>query len=73
MTDPPTEPMRPLDDYTQKVQRSRARGTVYPYELVPLLTGADGSFVEYDLDDDGALVPVDRPPDATRPASSSAW
>ena len=61
MTAPPTEPLRPLDEYAQKVQRSQARGTVYPYELIPLLTGSDGSFVEYDLDESGALVPVDRP------------
>ncbi|MEE2031360.1 ATP-binding protein [Rhodococcus chondri] len=66
MTDPPKEPLKPLDEYTQKVQRSRARGTVYPYELIPLLTGNDGSFVEYDFEEgtsglDGKLVPVDRP------------
>ena len=61
VTEPPTEPMRPLDEYTQKVQRSRARGTVYPYELIPILTGAEGNFTEYDLDDAGKLVPVDRP------------
>ncbi|MCX5042922.1 ATP-grasp domain-containing protein [Aldersonia sp. NBC_00410] len=60
-TEPPTEPMRPLDEYTQKVQRSRARGTVYPYELVPLLAGPQGSFTEYDFDKSGAFVPVDRP------------
>jgi acetyl/propionyl-CoA carboxylase alpha subunit/acetyl-CoA carboxylase carboxyltransferase component len=58
---PPTEPLRPLDEYAQKVQRSQARGTVYPYELIPLLTGPEGSFVEYDLDASGTLVPVDRP------------
>jgi biotin carboxyl carrier protein len=28
--DPPTEPLRPLDGYAQAVQRSRARGAVYP-------------------------------------------
>ena len=61
MTAPPTEPLRPLDEYTQKVQRSQARGTVYPYELIPLLTGSDGSFVEYDFDESATLVPVDRP------------
>ncbi len=42
------------------MQRSRARNTVYPYELIPLLTGNNGSFVEYDFDDKGELVPVDR-------------
>ncbi|GGG21289.1 fused acetyl/propionyl-CoA carboxylase subuit alpha/methylmalonyl-CoA decarboxylase subunit alpha [Rhodococcoides trifolii] len=61
VTEPPTEPMRPLDQYTQKVQRSQARGTMYPYELVPLLTGADGTFVEHDLDESGRLAPVERP------------
>ncbi len=60
VTAKPTEPLRPLDEYTQKVQRSQARGTVYPYELVPLLTGTAGSFTEHDLDDAGTLVPVDR-------------
>ena len=61
VTEPPTEPLRPLDEYTQKVQRSRARGTVYPYELIPLLTQEDGSFTELDFDDSNNLVPVDRP------------
>ena len=61
VTDRPTEPMRALDDYSQKVLRSRARGTVYPYELLPLLTGPDGTFVEHDLDAAGQLLPVDRP------------
>ena len=51
VTAPPTEPLRPLDEYAQKVQRSQARGLVYPYELIPLLTGTDGTFVEYDFDD----------------------
>ena len=40
VTEPSTEPLAPLDEYTQKVRRSRARGTVYPYEIVPMLTGA---------------------------------
>jgi acetyl/propionyl-CoA carboxylase alpha subunit/acetyl-CoA carboxylase carboxyltransferase component len=61
VTAPPTEPLRPLDEYAQKVQRSQARGTVYPYELIPLLTGNKGTFVEYDFDVSGTLVPVDRP------------
>ena len=43
------------------MQRSQARGLVYPYELIPLLTGSDGKFVEYDFDESGALGPVDRP------------
>ncbi len=61
VTKPPTEPLAPVDEYTLKVRRSRARGTVYPYEIVPMLTGAGGTFTEHDLDDDGRLVPVDRP------------
>jgi acetyl/propionyl-CoA carboxylase alpha subunit/acetyl-CoA carboxylase carboxyltransferase component len=59
---PPTDRLRPLDDYAQKVQRARRRGTTYPYELFGLLAGPKGSFVEYDLDDTGVLAPVDRPP-----------
>jgi acetyl/propionyl-CoA carboxylase alpha subunit/acetyl-CoA carboxylase carboxyltransferase component len=66
LTDRPTEPMRTLDAYTEKVLSSRARGAVYPYDLAPLLAGADGTFVEHDLDEDGRLVPVDRPPGQNR-------
>ena len=62
VTDRPTEPLRPLDDYAEKVLRSRARGAVYPYELTSLLEGPHGTFVEHDLDDAGRLVPVERPP-----------
>jgi acetyl-CoA carboxylase carboxyltransferase component len=54
---PSDEPVEPLDDYRQKVLRASSRNTVYPYEL----TGMIGEFVEYDLDADHALVPVDRP------------
>ncbi len=65
VTQPPTDPIVPLDDYTQKVQRSAARGLVYPYEIVPLLTGSDGTWVEYDLtpaaSGEVAFGPVDRP------------
>ncbi|RZT84379.1 acetyl/propionyl-CoA carboxylase alpha subunit [Pseudonocardia sediminis] len=65
LTEPPTEPMRELDAYDQKVLKARRRGAVYPYELVPLLTApidaGEGTFTEYDLDDAGAPVPVDRP------------
>ena len=68
VTQPPTEPMRELDAYTQKVIRARRRGAVYPFELVPMLSrnpdpgGAEGTFTEYDLDADGVAVPVDRAP-----------
>lgn len=57
-----TERLQPLDDYDQKVLRARRRGNVYPYELTTMLAGRGGEFVEYDLDDAGLLVPVDRPP-----------
>jgi len=59
--EPPTEKLKPLDDYAQKVLRARRRGTVYPYELQGMLSGVGGTFVEYDLDDTDVLVPVDRP------------
>ena len=67
VTAPPTEPMRELDAYTQKVIRARRRGAVYPYELVPMLLrspdgGAPGTFTEYDLDEHGVAVAVQRPP-----------
>ncbi|MEN3615562.1 carboxyl transferase domain-containing protein [Plantactinospora sp. ZYX-F-223] len=55
--EPPIEPVEPLDDYRLKVLRASSRNTVYPYELTGLL----GDFVEYDLDGDHTLVPVDRP------------
>ncbi|HEX3590202.1 MAG TPA: biotin carboxylase N-terminal domain-containing protein, partial [Pseudonocardiaceae bacterium] len=54
---PSDELIEPLDDYRQKVLRANSRNTVYPYELVGLL----GDFVEHDLDESRALVPVDRP------------
>ncbi|WP_422752560.1 carboxyl transferase domain-containing protein [Micromonospora sp. WMMD708] len=57
MGEPPVDPVEPLDDYRLKVLRASSRNTVYPYELTGLL----GQFVEHDLDDDHALVPVDRP------------
>jgi acetyl/propionyl-CoA carboxylase alpha subunit/acetyl-CoA carboxylase carboxyltransferase component len=68
ITDPPPQPLRELNAYTQNVIRARRRGTVYPYELMPLITrspdpgGTAGSFTEYDLDSAGAPVPVDRAP-----------
>ncbi|MFI6291077.1 biotin carboxylase N-terminal domain-containing protein [Nonomuraea sp. NPDC050790] len=58
---PSTEPLQPLDDYRQKVLRAARRGTVYPYELTGLLAGPRGRFAEHDLDEHGALVPVERP------------
>ena len=59
--EPSTEPVQPLDDYRQKVLRAARRGNVYPYELTGLLAGPNGGFTEHDLDENGVLVPVDRP------------
>ncbi|MGM7666375.1 carboxyl transferase domain-containing protein [Microbacterium sp. A93] len=61
LTEPITDPLEPMDDYEQKVRKARSRGTVYPYEMVPVLTGKKGTFTEHDLDGEGRLVPVDRP------------
>src|SRR5690606_4569881 len=55
---PPTEPLKPLDDYAQKVVRARRRNTVYPYELAGMIAGPGGKFVEHDLNNRGNLVPV---------------
>ena len=63
-------PIKPLAEYEQKVVRMRQRGLIYPYEIINLLTPAQkhtraefppGDFVEYDLDTDGGLAPVERP------------
>ncbi|MEH0927403.1 ATP-binding protein [Micromonospora sp. CPCC 205558] len=62
--EPPVEPIEPLDEYRLKVLRASSRNTVYPYEL----TGRLGDFVEYDLNDDHVLVPVDRPKGRNRAA-----
>ncbi|ABD10371.1 acetyl-CoA carboxylase, carboxyltransferase component (subunits alpha and beta) [Frankia sp. CcI6] len=55
--EPSVEPVEPIDDYRLKVLRASNRKMMHPYELTDLL----GDFVEYDLDDNCALVPVDRP------------
>jgi acetyl/propionyl-CoA carboxylase alpha subunit/acetyl-CoA carboxylase carboxyltransferase component len=55
--EPSDELVEPFDAYRQKVLRASSRGTVYPYEL----TGMLGRFTEYDLDEEGVLVPADRP------------
>jgi len=63
-------PIKPLAEYEQKVVRMRQRGLIYPYEIINVLTPAQkhtraefppGDFVEYDLDADGGLAPVERP------------
>jgi acetyl/propionyl-CoA carboxylase alpha subunit/acetyl-CoA carboxylase carboxyltransferase component len=66
---PSDEPIRPLTAYRQRVLRARRLGAAYPYEIVRMLSPDDGvatdfapgTFVEYDLDDAGELVPIDRP------------
>ena len=55
--EPQVDPVEPLDDYRLKVLGASSRNTTYPYELTSLL----GEFVEHDLDENHALVPVDRP------------
>ncbi|MGA9565607.1 MAG: carboxyl transferase domain-containing protein [Candidatus Korobacteraceae bacterium] len=64
------QPMKPLTAYDQKVVKMRQRGLLYPYEIVKMLTPkpddtradfSPGEFVEYDLDAEARLQPVDRP------------
>jgi acetyl/propionyl-CoA carboxylase alpha subunit/acetyl-CoA carboxylase carboxyltransferase component len=71
--DPPTEPLHPLDEGTQRLISARRRGTLHPAEVVRLLAPAQtsvgqpaGTFVEHELGEGGQLVPVERPP-ATNP------
>lgn len=63
-------PLKSLSEYDQKIIRVRQRGLVYPYEIIKMLTPSredarsefpPGDFVEYDLDANGRLIPVDRP------------
>jgi len=64
VTEPPSAPLRPKDDYDLKLQRARQRGTPYPYEIAKVLarTPSLGTFTEFDLVPGGALEPVVRPP-----------
>ncbi len=63
---PPADPLKPLDEYATKVLGARRRGLVYPYEFADLLAGPGGSLIEHDLDADGELAPVVRPPGLNR-------
>jgi acetyl/propionyl-CoA carboxylase alpha subunit/acetyl-CoA carboxylase carboxyltransferase component len=75
--DPPTAPLQPLDEGARRVIAARRRGLLHPVEIVKLLAPPRGrllaagqpagEFVEHDLDGDGRLAPVERPP-ATNPA-----
>ncbi len=64
------QPIRPLTRYHQKVLLARRFKVPYPYEIVRMLAPEEGSsnafppgdFVEYDLDAEGRLQPVDREP-----------
>ena len=68
--------LQPLDEGVRRMITARRRGLLHPAEIVKLLAPAgdeaptpgqpDGAFIEHDLDDDGRLVPIDRPP-ATNP------
>jgi acetyl/propionyl-CoA carboxylase alpha subunit/acetyl-CoA carboxylase carboxyltransferase component len=64
------QPLKPLAEYDQKVVKMRQHGLIYPYEIIKMLTPSreetraefpTGDFVEYDLDADGRLVPIERP------------
>ncbi|MBK8866683.1 MAG: hypothetical protein IPN45_00985 [Actinomycetales bacterium] len=69
--DPGPNPIRPLTRYAQKVMTAERFGTPYPYEIIQMLTPAEGDaspfprghFQEMELDPDGEnLVPINRPP-----------
>ncbi|MFW5994808.1 MAG: carboxyl transferase domain-containing protein, partial [Spirochaetia bacterium] len=56
---PSLEALQPMDSYTARVVRARQRGTIYPYELIKLITRTGvqvserfpkGSFEEFDID-----------------------
>ena len=71
--DPPTEPLHPLDEGTQRLISARRRGTLHPAEVVHLLAPVQtsvgqpaGTFIEHELGEDGRLAPVERRP-ATNP------
>ncbi|HET7051407.1 MAG TPA: carboxyl transferase domain-containing protein [Solirubrobacteraceae bacterium] len=73
VADPPTEPLKPLDEATRRISSARRRGTLHPAEIVQLLAPADvtagrpaGEFIEHELSDSGLLEPVVRPPATNR-------
>jgi acetyl-CoA carboxylase carboxyltransferase component len=58
---PSEEPLQPMDDYVARVVRARQRGTVYPYEILKMMTRSGypvtetfpkGDFEEFDLEVD---------------------
>ncbi len=73
VTEPPSEPLRPLDEGTRRIISARRRGTLHPAEIVKLLAPAQptagqpaGEFTEHELTESGRLEPVIRAP-ATNP------
>lgn len=67
---PDNSPIATLGEYQQKVARLQQRGMLYPYRLIEILTPAKdsgqsdfypGEFIEYDLDAENRLQPVQRP------------
>jgi len=70
VTEPSDEPLRPMTPRQQKLLRLRRRGLVDPYEIADLLVARhaevsdfpSGWFRELDLDEQGRLVEVVRPP-----------
>ncbi len=70
MQQPGPNPVRPRTPYAQKVLTAARFGSPYPYEIVRMLTPAEGdaspfppgSFAELDLGAGDELVPVDREP-----------
>ena len=67
---PRNNPIRPLTPYRQKVLVAQRFGVPYPYEILQMLTAEpaasatfpSGTFLEYDLDAEGVLQPVERGP-----------
>jgi len=58
---PSEEPLKPMDRYVAKVVRARQRGTLYPYELIKMVTRTGyplkepfpkGEFEEFDIEID---------------------
>ncbi|MGZ4247631.1 MAG: carboxyl transferase domain-containing protein, partial [Solirubrobacteraceae bacterium] len=67
--DPPSRPLRPLDEGTRRISSARRRGLLHPAEIVKLLAPAEagaghpaGEFIEHELSDRGRLEPISRPP-----------
>lgn len=69
--DVPDDDMQPLDAYSQKLIAARRRGAPYPFEIVPMLTGSNGVFIEYDITDADDGTPVFAPVDRERGLNTS--